>query len=91
MSGKVSFVMYTDYARHWELLNADEVKALDMAIFHYVETGEPPAFEGALRMAFSFVKTNIDRDVVKWQEAKEKRTDAARKGAEARWGKSAEA
>jgi hypothetical protein len=91
MNGKTSFVMYTDYSRHWELLSGDEVKALDMAIFRYVETGQLPDFEGMLKMAFSFVRGNIDRDVGKWEETRKKRTAAAKAGAGARWGKNDEA
>jgi hypothetical protein len=83
---KASFVMYTDYARHWEILSGDEVKALDMAIFRYVETGELPAFTGSLQMAFSFVQGNLDRDAAKWVESKARMSEGGKKGMEARWG-----
>ncbi len=86
MGNNTSLVLYTDYAQHWKLLSGDEVKALDLALFHYVETGELPEFSGALQMAFSFVRGNIDRDKAKYDESKRAREGAARNAANVRWG-----
>ena len=78
---KNSFVLYTDYKQHFDLLSVTERGELITALFEYSETGEQPQFEnGALKMAFSFIKTQIDRDSEKWQTIRDRRAKAGKKG-----------
>lgn len=82
MGDKKSFVVYFDYRQHLELLTAEEQGQLFMALFDYCESGVVPSFNGALRMAFSFIKSQLDRDDEKYKA----RCEKSRRAAEARWG-----
>ena len=87
-SGKTSFVMYCRYATAFERLNGEEVKKLMLAIFKYVEHGEVPDFNdnAGLDMAFAVISDDLNRDGIKWQEAKQKMSEAGKKGMATRWG-----
>ena len=53
------------------------------AIRNYVVDGESDSgLGGAARMAFSFLKAQVDRDLVKWEDARRKRSEAGKTGAE---------
>ncbi len=72
---KKSFVMYLDYQQHFELLTDEQLGKLIRAIFAYESTGELPELkDAALKMCFSFVKNQLDRD----REAYEARCQANR-------------
>jgi len=86
MEGKASFILYTDYWDHLELLNVEERGELITAIFAYVRHGALPEFSGGLKMAFSFIRTQLDRDKTKWETTKLVRSKAGKKGADSRWG-----
>lgn len=76
---KKSFVLYNDYRDHIKLLEAaDKAKLLD-AIFAYAD-GEEVELEGAVAMAFSFIKAQMDRDAAKYQEKCEKLRESGSKG-----------
>ena len=75
-----SFLLYLDYRRHFELLSNAEVGRLIMAIFNYIETGKLPDFSGALGMAFSFIRVNLDIDRRKYNERCEKNKQNGAKG-----------
>ena len=62
MAVKKSFLVYLDWRQHLELLREEERGRLIMALFDYQETGKLPVFSGALQMAFSFIRAQIDRD-----------------------------
>lgn len=83
---KKSFVLYVDYKQHLDLIeDAEEYRNLFDAIFHYCATGyEPENLSPIAMMAFSFIKTNIDRDCAKWEETRKKRAEAGRKGGKAK-------
>lgn len=80
MSEKKSFVVYFDYRQHLELLTPEEQGQLFMALFDYGETGNEPELEGAARMAFSFIKAQMDRDTAKYKETCRKRKEAGKQG-----------
>ena len=82
--------MYYDYRQHFELLADNEKGILFMALLDYGENGVIPDFNGALKMAFSFIKANLDRDYEKWEKTKSNRSEAGKKGMENRWGDSDE-
>lgn len=79
-----SFVLYTDYAEHIQLLSLEERGMLLTAIFEYVKDGTPPEFTGALGMAFSFIRAQLDRDMGKYNDLVEKRRAAGKRSAEQR-------
>lgn len=80
MAEKKSFVMYTEYKEYFGLLSEVEQGQLLMAIFAYVDNGELPNFAGALQMAFTFIKNQIDKDAEKWADTIEKRKEAGKMG-----------
>ena len=55
------------------------------AIIKYEKSGEIPELDGMLKMAFSFIKQQLDRDNEKWKEEKQKRSEAGKKGMANRW------
>lgn len=83
MDKKNSFIMYLDYEEHFNLLSDKEIGILMRGIFQYVRTGKDPDFcnNAALKIAFSFVKTNIDIDSRKYKKKCEKNREIA----ENRW------
>lgn len=74
-----SFVLYTDYKQHIDLLTTEEKAQLLDAIFGYAE-GNEIELDGATKMAFSFIKAQMDRDNDKYQETCDKRRAAGAKG-----------
>lgn len=81
MAGKKqSFVLYHDIRGPLELLSDDERGKLFLALLNYSESGEVPAFDGALQMAFQFIRTAIDRDTAAWESKCEKRREAGSLG-----------
>jgi len=81
---KNSFIIYHDYKEHLDMLNDEELGVFFRAIMAYEIDGIMPEFGGMLKMAFSFVKAQLDRDAKKYEEAVEQRRDAGRKSAESK-------
>lgn len=67
MAEKKSFLVYMDYKQHLQLLSDEERGKLFMALFDYASLGETPKFDGMLKMAFSFIKAQMDRDAEKYE------------------------
>ena len=82
---KSSFLIYLDYQEQFDLLTDEEAGRLIKAIIKYEKTGEIPKLDGMLKMAFSFIKTQLDRDRKKWKEEKQKRSEAGKRGMAKRW------
>lgn len=80
MKEKSSFVLYHDIRTPLELLNDEDRGKLFMAILNYSEFGEVPEFNGALGMAFAFIRTALDRDTAAWEAKRTARAEAGRKG-----------
>lgn len=78
---KESFVLYTSqYEAVAELSTAQKGELFD-ALFQYVKTGEEPNFsDRETKMAFNFMRIQIDRDNAKYEEVCERRRAAGRKG-----------
>ena len=83
---KSSFVLYLDYRKHLDLIQDDsEFRRLIEAIFAYCEDGEDPSnLSPIATMAFSFIRSNLDRDNIKYESVKEKRKESGRLGGLAR-------
>lgn len=78
--GKASFLIYLDYQEQFELLTDEQVGQLIKAIIKYEKTGEIVELDGMTKMAFSFIKTQLDRDREKYQAKCEKNRENAKKG-----------
>lgn len=83
---KNSFLIYLDYEEQFNLLTDEQVGQLMRAIIKYEKTGEITELDGMTKMAFSFIKTQLDRDREKWKEEKQKRSEAGKRGMAKRWG-----
>lgn len=79
-SAKDSFILYTDYKQHIELLTDEEAGQLFRALFEFVEAGTVPPFTGQLKMCFSFISAQIRRDKEKYIDICNKRAEAGRIG-----------
>lgn len=77
---KKSFVLYHDIRVPLELLTDEQRGKLFVALLNYSEYGELPDFDGALLMAFAFIRTSLDRDAEAWAEKRAKRAEAGRNG-----------
>ena len=77
---KKSFVLYHDIRAPLELLTDAQRGQLFMAILDYSERGMLPNFDGALLMAFAFIRTALDRDTEEWEKKRENRAIAGRNG-----------
>lgn len=89
MNGKKSFVLYHDMRQPLAILSDAQRGKLLLALFDYAEQGALPSFDddGALSMAFSFIRQTLDRDAASWEETRRVRAEAGRKGAESTNGK----
>jgi len=63
---KSGFILYDDYKQHFEMLNDKDVRDLLFAIFDYHKDGTSHTLVGMAKMAFSFIKVNIDIDKNKY-------------------------
>jgi hypothetical protein len=86
MPDKKSFVLYADYIEHFNLLNDIERGQLIMMILYYVN--DKPVDVGmvpdGVRMAYSFIKNDIDRNSSKYNTTCQNRAKAAKKREEER-------
>lgn len=65
---KISFLMYLDYEEHFKLMTDEQLGQLLRAIMEYEKTREVPQLDGMVKMAFSFIKAQLDRDREKYEE-----------------------
>ena len=84
---KASFLIYLDYEEQFNLLTDEQAGQLIKAIIKYEKNGEIVELDKVTKMAFSFIKQQLDRDKEKWQEEKKKRSEAGKKGMNNRWNK----
>lgn len=81
---KNSFVLYTDYKQQIDCLSREQKGDLLDAIFQYAEKMTDESVEVVLddvtKMAFGFIKAQLDRDYKKYLEISEKRSIAGSKG-----------
>lgn len=80
MVDKKSFVLYCDSKEQWDMLTDEQAGRLVKALFDYVNNGDTiQTSDGMLRMAFSFIVAQIDRDTEKYNAVCKKRKDAIEK------------
>ena len=80
MERKRSFPCYLDYKKPLEQLTDAECGKLLRAMFEYEEVGSLPDFTGALAMAFSFIRSQMDRDRAAYEAKCKKNTENGAKG-----------
>lgn len=89
-NAKKGFVLYYDYREHLTLLSDEERGKLLMALLNYGESHEEPNLDGAALMAFSFIRSQMDRDAEKYAKTCEKRKEAGKQGGRPSKAKAAE-
>lgn len=77
---KSSFLIYLDYEEQFNLLTDEQIGRLMRAIIKYEKTREISQLNGIVKMAFSFIKTQLDRDREKYEARCEKNRENAKKG-----------
>ena len=77
---KNSFLIYLDYEEQFNLLTDGQIGQLMRAIIKYEKTGEITELDGMIKMAFSFIKTQLDRDREKYKKKCEKNKENGKKG-----------
>jgi hypothetical protein len=80
MEGKKSFVLYTDQREIFEELSDSDAGKLIKHIFSYVNDENPETEDKLLRLAFLPIKTQLKRDLRTWDEKKQQRSEAGKKG-----------
>ena len=63
---KKSFIVYTSYRAQIELLDDSQIGRLFKAMLSYADGEEPELSDPVVSMAFSFIRTQIDRDTEKY-------------------------
>ena len=80
MESKKGFLLYPNYKEQIDLLSVEEKAELLDAIFDYQNGIEVGELSGITRMAFSFIKSQFDRDNEAWENTKQARSEAGKKG-----------
>lgn len=78
---KDSFILYTEQREVFNSLTDEEAGKLIKEIFNYIETRQEN-LTGMLKIAFIPIRQNLDRNTEKWEEIKNKRSEAGKLGAE---------
>ena len=68
MTEAKGFVMYSDYRQHMEIMEDSDCGRLFKAILAYADNGDVIELGGMAKMAFSFIKAQMDRDFEKYAD-----------------------
>lgn len=77
---KKSFVLYTDLIHTVKKLPKDKVGELFLAILGYVNDLDPPVDDVMVDLVFTPIKAQLKRDLEKWNDIKEKKSESGIKG-----------
>lgn len=80
MEKRKSFIVYLEYRQHLELLSDSERGQLFTAMLDFAETGTVPMLDGMAKMAFSFIKAQMERDAEKYNSKCERNRENGAKG-----------
>ena len=80
-----SFLIYTDQLEPLEELSLEERGIIMTAIMAYTRGREVPEMSRPLKIAWSYIRSGLERDGAKYTEKLKARSEAGRKGAEKRW------
>lgn len=81
---KKSFILFQEYKENLSLLSQSDKGDLLDAIFDFNEGVEKP-LSPLVQMAFSFIKSDLNRNQENWQKTKEERSFSGRLGNLKRW------
>ena len=81
---KKSFVLYCDIIKTVEKLPNETAGELFKHLLSYVNDEEPETDNLLVEVAFEPIKQQLKRDLVKWDEIREKRSEAGKKSAESK-------
>lgn len=77
---KKTIVVYSDWASIFEQLEDDEAGKLIKHFFKYINDEDPQLEDRLLKMAFEPIKMQLKRDLTKWEQTKQRRAEAGKKG-----------
>lgn len=81
MPEKKSFLLYMDREKEISMLSNEQGGILLKAIFQYARTGVAVEIsDPVVKVVFSILATQIDEDSRKWEEKRQKRSEAGKKG-----------
>ena len=82
---KKGFILYADQIAIFEQLPNDKAGELIKFIFSYVNDEDPVTEDLIINLAFTPIKQQLKRDLIKFEETKGKRSEAGKVGANKRW------
>ena len=82
---KKGFILYADQKALFEQLPNDKAGELIKFIFAYVNDENPVTEDLIINLAFTPIKQQLKRDLIKFEETKGKRSEAGKAGANKRW------
>lgn len=86
------FILYYDMKKSFDEMSDKEIGMLMRALMDYGAEGvEPEKLSHTLRLTFGMMRRQMDRDAEKYRKTCIARSIAGKKGAEARYGKAAQA
>ena len=77
---KDSFILFTEYSEQFNMLTDEQAGVLIKAIFAYSSDEELPEMDGVTRMAFSFIRSALDRSDKEYQRRVEANRENGRGG-----------
>lgn len=85
MKEKESFILYTEQKAVLDKLTDEQAGKLIKAIYEYEATGNMPELDPILEIIMIPFKTVLDKNAQKWEEERQKRSEAGKKGMKKRW------
>lgn len=82
--GKKSFIAYADWKNTFDELPNEEAGALIKHIFAYVNDENPESDSILIKAIFANIKATLKRDLDKWENQLQQRSEAGKKSAEIR-------
>ena len=81
---KKSFILYCDQKGVWDKLDDAQAGRLIKHIISYVNDDKPVAPDFITELAFEPIKQSLKRDLKKWENQQEQRSEAGKRSAEVR-------
>ncbi len=79
MSSKKSFVLYISNKEQFDIMTNEQAGELIKALFAFASGEEPTDFsDGMIKMAFSFISSQISRDLTKYEDICKRRSEYAK-------------
>lgn len=78
--GKKSFIMYADYIHTVDLLSDEQAGKLMKHLLQYVNDKNPYCEDPMVNIAFAPIKARLKNDLDKWEDKREKRSEAGKLG-----------